>query len=110
LSDSPIFFPIPLKIDRRQCAAPGQATMTHLESQAMPAGAIHVVPDSSFDDWIIRADIGGDLGHYPTREEAERVAQAIARRCQTELVIHLPDGRTTRQSFAKGWLARLFGK
>jgi hypothetical protein len=24
-------------------------------------------------------------------------------------VIHLPDGRTTRKSYAKGWLARLFG-
>jgi hypothetical protein len=74
----------------------------------MAAGAIHVAPDDNFDDWVIH-DNGGDLGHYPTREAAELAAEAIAQRRQAELVIHLPDGRTTRKSFAKGWLARLFG-
>ena len=44
----------------------------------MAAVAIHVVPDDNFDDWVVRADIGQEFGHYPTREAAERVAQAIA--------------------------------
>ena len=74
----------------------------------MATAAIHVVPDDSFDDWIVRGDIGDEFGHYPTREAAERVAEAIAQQRETELVVHLPDGRTTSRSFAKGWLARLF--
>jgi hypothetical protein len=74
----------------------------------MATAAIHVVPDDSLDDWIVRGDIGDEFGHYPTREAAERVAEAIAQQRETELVVHLPDGRTTCRSFAKGWLARLF--
>jgi hypothetical protein len=54
----------------------------------MAAQAIHVVPDDNFGDWAVRADIGQDFGHYPTREAAERVAQAIA----------LERRRTRRQS------------
>jgi hypothetical protein len=73
----------------------------------MAAAAIHVVPDDNFDDWVVRGDVGNEFGHYPTREAAERVAQAIARDRGTELVVHLPE-RTSRESFAKGWLARLF--
>jgi hypothetical protein len=38
----------------------------------MAAAAIHVVPDHNFDDWVVRADIGQEFGHYPTREAAER--------------------------------------
>ena len=74
----------------------------------MATAAIHVVPDDSFDDWIVRGDIGDEFGHYPTREAAERVAEAIAQQRETELFVHLPDGRTTCRSFAKGWLTRLF--
>ena len=76
----------------------------------MAAAAIHVVPDDNFDDWVVRADIGQDFGHYPTREVAEQVAQAIAQQREADLVVHLPDGRTSRKSFAKGWMARLFGR
>jgi hypothetical protein len=71
------------------------------------ASAIHVVPDDSFEDWVVRGDFGNEFGHYSTREAAELVAQAIAREFGTDLVIHLPDGRTSRQTFAKGWLCRL---
>jgi hypothetical protein len=67
----------------------------------MAAQAIHVVPDDNFDDWAVRADIGQDFGHYPTREAAERVAQAIALERDAELVVNLPDGRMRRTSFAK---------
>jgi hypothetical protein len=44
----------------------------------MAAAAIHVVPDDNFDDWVVRADIGQEFGHYATLEAAERIAQAIA--------------------------------
>jgi hypothetical protein len=76
----------------------------------MAAGAIHVVPDDGFDDWIVRDDNGHEFGHYPTREAAEQLAEPIARTREGELVIHLPDGRTSRKNFAKGWAARLFGR
>ncbi|MGZ5875151.1 MAG: DUF2188 domain-containing protein [Bradyrhizobium sp.] len=72
----------------------------------MATAAIHVVPDDSFDDWVVRSDVGQEYGHFSTREEAELAAQAIAQRHEAELVIHLPDGRTQRKSFAKGWVAK----
>jgi hypothetical protein len=73
------------------------------------ATAIHIAPDDSFDDWVVRDENGAELGHCPTREEAEIVGETRARKRGDELVIHLPDGRTNRKSFAKGWLARWFG-
>jgi hypothetical protein len=72
------------------------------------AVAIHVVPDGNFDDWVTRTDIGQELGHYPTRDAAKRVAQTIAQEREAELVVHLPDGKTRRTRFAKRWAARLF--
>ena len=69
---------------------------------------IHIAPDDSFDDWVVRDENGAELGHYPTREEAEIVGETLARKRGDELVIHLPDGRTISKSFAKGWLARWF--
>jgi hypothetical protein len=74
----------------------------------MTATAIHIVPDDSFDDWVVRDDNGQEFGHYPTREDAELVAQAIARKRGDKLVVHRPDGRTSDRSFAQGWMARLF--
>ena len=74
----------------------------------MTVTAIHVMPDDRFDDWIVQDDSGRELGHYPTREAAELVAHPLAQQRCGDLVIHLPDGRTSRQSFAKGWLARFF--
>jgi hypothetical protein len=73
----------------------------------MATAAIHIVPDDSFDDWIVRDDNGHSFGHYSTRETAERVAQAIAQERGDDLVVHLPDERTRRKSFAKGWAAGL---
>jgi hypothetical protein len=75
----------------------------------MAAATIHIVPDDSFDDWIVRGDVGQEYGHFPTREAAELAAEAIARQCEADLIVHLPDGRTTCKSFKKGWLARLLG-
>jgi hypothetical protein len=74
----------------------------------MAAAAIHVVPDDNFDDWVVRDHDGHEFGHSPTREVAEPAAEAIARERGDELVVHLPDGRTSRKNFAKGWAARLF--
>ena len=68
----------------------------------MAAAAIHVVPDDNFDDWVVRDHDGHEFGHYPTREVAEPAAEAIARERGDELVVHLPDGRTSRKNFAKG--------
>jgi hypothetical protein len=81
-----------------------------LEVQVVMGGAIHVVPDESFDDWVVCADVGDELGHYPTREAAELAAQAMAQDQGAELVVHLPDGKTIRRNFAKGWAARLFSR
>jgi hypothetical protein len=73
----------------------------------MATATIHIVPDDSFDDWIVRDDNGHSFGHYSTRETAERAAKAIAQEGGDDLVVHLPDGRTRRKSFAKGCAARL---
>ena len=72
----------------------------------MAAATIHLVPDDNFDDWVVRAGVGQEFGHFPTREAAERVAQAIAQEREAKLVVYLPDGKTTH--FAKSWAARLF--
>jgi Uncharacterized protein conserved in bacteria (DUF2188) len=76
----------------------------------MANDAIHVIADDALDDWIVRDDGERELGHCPTRETAELVAQAIERRRRGKLVIHLPDGRTQCKSFAKGCLARLLAR
>jgi len=76
----------------------------------MAGDAIHVVPDDSFDDWVVRTEVGNELGHYSTREAAELAAQAIARDRNVELIVHLPDGKTISRNFVKGWATRLFAK
>ena len=40
----------------------------------MVAVAIHVVPDETFDDYVVRADVGHEFGYHPTRSAAEQVA------------------------------------
>jgi Uncharacterized protein conserved in bacteria (DUF2188) len=96
------------KIDRRHGALPGSSdNRRHWCGVQAMATAVHVVPDDSFDDWVVRGNVGQEFGHYPTREDAEQVAQAIAQAREAELVVHLPDGRTNRKSFRKGWVARL---
>jgi hypothetical protein len=67
----------------------------------MAATALHIFPDDSFDDWIVRDDSGRELGHYPTREAAELVAQALARKLESEIVVRLSDGRTSRTSVTR---------
>jgi hypothetical protein len=76
----------------------------------MSDAAIHVIPSANFEGWIVRTDAGSEVAHYATREEAELVAQQIAQERAVDLVVHLPDGRITRKSVAKGWLSKLFGE
>jgi len=80
------------------------------KAQAMAGGAIHVVPDDNFEDWVVRTNVGNELGRYATREAAELAAQAIAQDQKVELVVHLPDGKTIRRNFARGWMARFFSR
>ena|ERR1700730_13523442 len=68
----------------------------------MAALTLHIVPDDSFDDWVVRDASGHELGHYPTREAAQLSAEAVARKRGGELIVHLPDGRTSHMSFKKG--------
>ncbi len=65
----------------------------------MPVAAIHVIPDDSFDDWVVRDERGHELGHYPTRESAELIAEPLAQKLHGHLVVHLPDGRVSSKSF-----------
>ena len=76
----------------------------------MANAAVHIVPDDSFEDWVIRTGTGSELGRYATREAAELAADAMARKQGIEVIAHLPDGKTISRNFAKGWLARLFSK
>jgi hypothetical protein len=55
---------------------------------------IHVIPDDAFEDWIVRDEGGRKLGRFATREAAELVARALARRRGGMLV--------TYKSFEKG--------
>ena len=68
----------------------------------MTSAIIHVRPGDSFEDWIVQDDGGCKVGHFPTREAAELVARPLAKTQRGELIIHRPDGRTIRQSFANG--------
>jgi hypothetical protein len=74
----------------------------------MPVASIHIIPDDSFDDWIVQDDSGRELGHYQTREAAELFAQPLAQKRGGQFVIHLPDGRTSHQDFARWWGSRFF--
>ena len=60
-------------------------------------------------DWIVREDGGRELGHYPTRQEAEAVGHKLARKRAVELVVTGGGGKATRSRPRKGWFARLFG-
>jgi hypothetical protein len=76
----------------------------------MAPAAIHIQPDDNFDDWTVREEDGREHGHFPTREAAELVARPLARERQGVLVVHLPDGRTSRKSFVRGRIARLLAR
>jgi len=59
-------------------------------------------------DWLVREDGGRELGHYPTRREAEAVGHKLARKRGVELVVEDGRGKLQRSRPRKGWFARLF--
>jgi hypothetical protein len=61
-------------------------------------------------DWIVREDGGRELGHYPSRQEAEAVGHKLARKRGIELVVHDGSGKVQRSRPRKGWFARLLGR
>ena len=69
----------------------------------MDTAAIYIVPDESFDDWVVRDEKGYELSHYPTREAAELAARPVARHRGADLIIRLPDGTTQCEKFMRGW-------
>src|ERR1700731_3362908 len=97
-----------LKLTLVTAPSPILCQSSRFGAQAMAAAAIHVVPDDNFDHWVVRAGIGQEFGHYPTREAAEPIARAIAQEREAELVVHLPDGKNEPNAFCKSWAARLF--
>ena len=59
-------------------------------------------------DWIVREDGGRELGHYPTRKEAEAVGRKLAHKRGVELVFQ--DTRGPAQAIERrGWFSRLLG-
>jgi hypothetical protein len=59
--------------------------------------AIHVVHGGP-EDWIVRVGGGRELGHYPSRQEAEAVGLKLARRDKGELLVHDASGKVTDRS------------
>jgi hypothetical protein len=59
-------------------------------------------------DWVVREDGGRELGHYPTRQEAESVGHKLARKRGAELLVHGDGPKVQRSRPRKGWLSRLF--
>jgi hypothetical protein len=71
---------------------------------------IHIVSGSGEQDWIVRADTGRELGHYPSREAAVAVGRKLARRDKGELLVYDAAGKLAHRSRpSKSWLGRLFG-
>ena len=71
--------------------------------------AIHVMLNGE-RDWVVRENAGRELGHYPTRAEAEAVGNKLARKRGVELVVQEASGKLRRSRPRKGWFARVFGR
>jgi hypothetical protein len=56
---------------------------------------VHIVPGGA-QDWIVRADTGRELGHYPSREAAVAVGRKLARRDKGDLLVYDARGQTLR--------------
>jgi hypothetical protein len=71
--------------------------------------AIHVLMIGE-RDWLVQEDGGRELGHYPTRREAEAVGYKLARKRGVELGVDDGKGKMQRSRPRKGLFARLFGR
>jgi Uncharacterized protein conserved in bacteria (DUF2188) len=65
---------------------------------------------ASEHDWIVREESGRELGHYPTRPEAEAVGRKLARKRGMQLVFADKGGTQRQLRPRKGWFGRLFGR
>ena len=73
----------------------------------MPHG-VHVLP-SDHQDWVVKEEGGRELGHYPTKSEAEAVGHKVARKRKVELLVHDRSGRNRApHAPVRGWFSRLF--
>jgi hypothetical protein len=63
--------------------------------------AIHVLLNGEHD-WVVRENAGRELGHYPTRAEAEAVGDKLARKRGVELVVQEASGKVRRSRPRKG--------
>jgi hypothetical protein len=70
---------------------------------------IEVVQNDS-RDWLVRETGGHDLGHCPTRNEAELVDAALARKRKSDLAVRAKTGREQRRKPRHGLWGRLFGR
>ncbi len=72
--------------------------------------SLHVAP-GDHDDWVVREEGGRELGHYPTRQEAEAVGRKLAQKRKAQLLIRARSGEVERLSRRRpGWFARLIGR
>jgi Uncharacterized protein conserved in bacteria (DUF2188) len=71
--------------------------------------SIHVVA-GEHQDWIVREQGGRELGHYPTKLEAEAVGRAVARKRRAELLVYDVSGKVNRSNFSRRWFSRLVGR
>ncbi len=68
---------------------------------------IHILP-GQHDDWIVKQEGGRELGHYPTRWEAEAVGYKVAHKREVELLVHDRSGAiASRSRHTRSWLSRL---
>jgi hypothetical protein len=70
--------------------------------------AIHVEAKGE-RDWLVREVGGRELGHYPTRKDAEAVGHKLARKRAVELIV-ADGGKIRRSRPRRGLFARLFGR
>jgi len=64
--------------------------------------AIHVMLLNGERDWVVRENGGRELGHDPTRAEAEAVGDKLARKRGVELVVQEVSGKVRRSRPGKG--------
>jgi hypothetical protein len=75
----------------------------------MHGANIHVIPNDS-RDWVVKEEgTDRELGHYPSREDAEAVGLALARKRRSEMVVHQQGGKVHRRKARRGWFSRWFG-
>jgi hypothetical protein len=73
--------------------------------------AIHVEAKGE-RDWLVREEGGRELGHYPTRKDAEAVGHnyKLARKRAVELIVEDGRGKIQRSRPRRGLFGWLFGR